>query len=464
MPSFLDSIIKILPEVKGPQQKKLPFKEKLKWTFIILLAFYILSAIPLYGLGENALIRFQQLSTILGASFGSIMSLGIGPIVTASIVLQLLVGSGILKYDMASHEGKAKFQGLQNLLSIVFVLFEATIYVIMGGLSPQEGLSPLILIFQLILGGLLVIYMDGVINKWGFGSGISLFIVAGVASQLMIRIFSPLSQSGVWAFGSGQPPVGALLVMVTSLINQDPRGALLAFAGIAATVIIFIFAVYSQAMKVEIPLSFGGIRSIRGHGIRWPLKFIYTSNIPVILIAALLANIQLWARLLENAGKPLLGTFSGNTPSTGIIAWLFPPDLVGSFIRGSFVSIDLAHAFVYSLFLIAGSVVFSIFWVNTAGMDAKSQAKQMMASGLQIPGFRRDERVLERLLNRYIKPLTIMGAIAIGFLAATADVIGALTNGTSILLSVMIIYRLYEDIAQQHMVDMHPALRKMMGE
>ena len=57
-----------------------------------------------------------------------------------------------------------------------------------------------------------------------------------------------------------------------------------------------------------------------------------------------------------------------------------------------------------------------------------------------------------------------MGAIAVGFLAASADLMGALTNGTGILLTVMIIYRLYEDIAKQHMMDMHPALRKMMGE
>src|SRR3989344_190235 len=441
MPSILQTISDILPEVKKPLEKKLSFKEKLKWTLIILIAFFILSAIPLFGLGDNALSQFQQLSVILGASFGSILSLGIGPIVTASIVLQLLVGSGILKFDLTTHEGKAKFQGLQKIMSIFFVIFEATIYVVMGGLAPKVGISPIILIFQLFLGGLMVIYMDEVINKWGFGSGISLFIVAGVASQIIIRVFSPLSLSGVWAFGSGQPPVGALLVLITSLINQDPRGALLAFAAIAATVIIFIVAVYAQAMKVEIPLSFGGIRSIRGHGIRWPLRFIYTSNIPVILIAALLANVQLWARLLEKSGHPLLGTFSGNTPSTGVVAWLFPPDLVGGLIRGSFMPIDLAHALVYSLFLILGSVVFSIFWVQTSGMDAKSQARQMMASGLQIPGFRRDERVLERLLNRYIKPLTVMGAIAIGFLAASADLIGALTNGTSILLSVMIIYR-----------------------
>ena len=112
--------------------------------------------------------------------------------------------------------------------------------------------------------------------------------------------------------------------------------------------------------------------------------------------------------------------------------------------------------------MMAGSVIFSIFWVQTAGMDARSQAKQIMNSGLQIPGFRRDERVLESILKRYIFPLTIMGGLTVGFLAASADVVGALTSGTGILLTVMIIYRLYEEIAQQHMMDMYPALRKMM--
>ena len=78
-------------------------------------------------------------------------------------------------------------------------------------------------------------------------------------------------------------------------------------------------------------------------------------------------------------------------------------------------------------------------------------------------GFRRDERILEHILSRYIFPLTIMGAALVGFLASTADLMGALSRGTGILLAVMIVYRLYEDIAKQHMMDMHPALRKMMG-
>jgi preprotein translocase subunit SecY len=112
--------------------------------------------------------------------------------------------------------------------------------------------------------------------------------------------------------------------------------------------------------------------------------------------------------------------------------------------------------------MIVGAVIFSVFWVQTAGMDAKSQAKQMLSSGLQIPGFRKDQRVLERLLNRYIWPLTIMGAITVGFLAAFADLTGALSRGTGILLTVMIIYRLYEEIAKQHMMDMNPMFRRFI--
>ena len=115
-------------------------------------------------------------------------------------------------------------------------------------------------------------------------------------------------------------------------------------------------------------------------------------------------------------------------------------------------------------FMIIGSIIFSFFWVQTSGMDARSQAKQIMSSGLQIPGFRRDERILQHVLKRYITPLTIMGGSTVGLLAASADLLGALSRGTGILLAVMIIYKLYEAIAKEHMMDMHPSLRKMMGK
>ena len=140
--SILDNLTKKLPEVKGPEEKYLSFNTKLKWTLIILSAFYILSVVPLYGLGQNALSQFESLSILLGASFGSILSLGIGPIVTASIVLQLLVGSEILKFDTTTKEGRAKFQGVQKIAAIFFIIFEAVIYVILGGFEVTKQVNP----------------------------------------------------------------------------------------------------------------------------------------------------------------------------------------------------------------------------------------------------------------------------------------------------------------------------------
>lgn len=472
--SLWQTIISNLPEVEGPTQKTLSFREKLKWTAIVLVIFFILGLMPLFGLGLNALQRFETLSIILGAEFGSLISLGIGPIVTASIVLQLLNGSGIWKFDLTKPEGKKSFQGTQKFLSIFFIIFESSIYVFMGGLSPEgfAGITrgnplylslQLILIFQLFLGGILIMFLDEVVSKWGFGSGISLFIAAGVSKSLFVQAFNwlpgPSGLAGV-TYSSGAIPA-----FFQSLVNGDVTTALIMFSAVISTILIFVIAVYAQAMKVEIPLSFG---IVRGHGIRWPLSFIYTSNIPVILVAALIANMQLWGRLLQNAGFPLLGSFSASTgqPVSGFVYWLQGPSIIQSIIQQHTLLIGLApylQALVYILFFVIGSVVFSIFWVQTAGMDAKTQAQQMISSGLQIPGFRKDERVLERLLNRYIWPLTVMGGITVGILAALADLTGSLSSGTGLLLTVMIVYRLYEDIAKQHMMDMNPMMRKFMG-
>jgi preprotein translocase subunit SecY len=459
---FFDNILTNLPEVIRPTEKRLSFSEKLKWTGIVLAIFFTLGVIPLYGLGSNSLAQFEYMSVILGAEFGSLISLGIGPIVTASILLQLMQGAGILKFDMTSREGKIRFQGTQKLMSFAFIAIEAFIYVFMGGLAPAVPgfMSSFILFFQLCVGGVLILFMDEVVSKWGFGSGISLFIAAGVSKGLVVRLLSPVSASGSFFWISQEAPVGALLSIFHFLPLGDLKEVAVALFAIIATVTVFVVAVYAQSMKVEIPLSFG---RVRGHGIRWPLAFIYTSNIPVILTAALLANIQLWARLLQNHGIPFLGTFSsGGAAESGFIAWVSSPNIVANAIRGSLQLIDVAHALTFTIFMIAGSIIFSIFWVKTANMDAQSQAKNMMASGLQIPGFRRDERVLETLLNRYIPALTVMGAISVGVLAALADISGALTSGTGLLLTVMIIYRLYEEIAQQHMMDMNPMLRRFM--
>ena len=458
-----DTILKNLPEVKGPVEKKLSFNVKLKWTLIVLVSFFVLANIPLFGLAKNALERFQYLAIILGTDFGSIISLGIGPIVMASIILQLLVGSGILDINLQTEEGKKYFQSLQKLTVFFFIIFEALVYVLMRGLEAMPGFTGLV-ILQLCLGGLAIFFMDELVQKWGFGSGVSMFIAAGVGWRLFTGLFQFISPEGgnCLVDFAGTPCAGKVLIMIQAIINQVPTEAFKALAVLAVTALIFLIVVWAQSLKVEVPLSFN---RLRGYGIRWPLSFFYASVIPVILTAALAANIQLFASLVEGwLGHPtFLGTFSQGQAVSGLAFWLSPVDILESVITKSFRTVFIFKAITHILFYMTFSTIFAVFWVKTSGMDASSQARNILGSGLQIPGFRKDERVLEVILGRYIMPLTIMGGAAIGLLAASANLLGALTSGTAILLAVMIMYQFYQNIAQQHAVDMHPALKKMMG-
>jgi preprotein translocase subunit SecY len=478
----LRNIFSFIPEVKKPEEKKLSFNVKLKWTLIILAAFFILANIPLFGLSNNALERFQYLAIIMGTDFGSIISLGIGPIVMASIVLQLLSGSGIIPIDTTTAEGKKFFQGIQKIMVFFFILFEALVYVLMKGLEALPGMSGL-LIFQLILGGLAIFYMDDLCQKWGFGSGVSLFIGAGVSWRLITSAFQFINQQGkncLLDFGNTACP-GKVFVLIQAILNKYPIEFVSALAAILITGIIFLVVVWAQSLKVEIPLSFG---KLRGYSIKWPLSFFYASVIPVILTAALIANIQLFGGIIENAATPclttetiaqcggmakfasyftFLGHFVEGQAVSGIAFWMGSTNILELFIRGGFLWRYLIQAVTHTLFFIFFSTIFALFWVKTSGMDSKSQAHNIMSSGLQVSGFRQDERVLESILDRYIIPLTIMGGAAIGLLASVTDLLGALVSGTAILLVIMIMFQFYQNIANQHSVDMHPAMRKFVG-
>jgi preprotein translocase subunit SecY len=463
----LRSLLYNLPEVRRPDEKKLGFNVKLKWTLMVLASFFILANIPVFGLSANSLSRFEYLAIILGTEFGSVISLGIGPIVMSSIILQLLVGSGILKIDTKSPEGKKYFQGLQKLGVLFFILFESMVYVLMGGLQAMPGFTGLV-IFQLVLGGLAIMFMDEVSQKWGFGSGVSLFILAGVAWRLftgLLQFIGPAGENCLMDF-SGTQCAGKILIIIQSVVNPAPKELMSAVAAIIVTAIIFLVAVWGQSLKVEIPLSY---ERLRGMSMKWPLAFFYASNIPVILAAALEANLQLFGGILENwIGHPtILGHFVNGRAESGLAFWFGSSNIVETIIRSNGLSTVpptiFLQAITHILFYMALSAVFAVFWVKTAGMDESSQAKNILSSGLQIPGFRKDPRVLETILKRYIMPLTIMGGLAIGALAGFADSLGALTSGTAILLAVMIAYQFYQSIAQQHAVDMHPALRKVMG-
>lgn len=452
------SLLSNLPEIRQPG-KKLNLNNKLVWTGLALIIYLILGSIPLYGLSPAYKSRFETLAILLAANFGSLLSLGIGPIVTASIILQLLQGAGVFKIDITTPEGKVKFQGLQKIFALVFIVFENSLYVISGALPTATGtpFNMLILIIQLVGAGILVMFLDELISKYGIGSGISLFIATGVSAQIFANGLSPIPDPT-----NPSMPTGQVWKILAFLLQGQFDAMIWPLVEILATVVVFGLSVYLQAVKVEIPLSFG---RVRGHSIKWPLKFIYTSNIPVILVAALIASMQFWALMMFNMGFPLLGTFEPSSDgqmvaASGIIKYMEAPTLRKLILAPEIG--DVISFFVYMFMMSFGAMLFSVLWVMVGNQDPETVADQILSSNLQIPGFRRDKRIITRMLSRYITPLTILGGLSVGVLAAVADIMGALSRGTGILLSVMIIYGMYEQIARENLEDSHPLIKKFM--
>lgn len=503
---FYVRVASMLPSIEKPE-KRLTLKEKLKWTALVLILFFAMGSVIIYGVNPETVATLEFYEIIFGSKMGSIITLGIGPIVMASIILQMLVGSKIIPWDLRREEDKIKYSAAQKLLTIFFCFFEAIAYVLSGAVPPVSAELTAIVILQIAFGGIIIMYLDELTTKWGIGSGVSLFIAAGVSKTIIQGIFLPPIE-----LASG-PVSGVLFSFITNFFAGETVGALFALLPLISTIIVFIIVVFSQGIRVEIPIAFSFAFG-RLPARKWPLRFFYTSNIPVILTAALLANIKIFAQMLYQKGITILGTFENGQVTGGLAYFLTPPHnptlslcvifafifalVVGLFVAsrykryifrsviasgiigfvlsyliismfekaiptGMFTQTDILRSVTYLLAMITGSTIFSIFWMNTAGMDPKSVAEQFKASYLSIPGFRRDPRIIERLLEKYIPSLAVLGGAFVGFLAGFADLTGALGSGTGILLTAMIIMQFYETIATQHLEDMHPALRKFMG-
>ncbi|MBN2066112.1 MAG: preprotein translocase subunit SecY [Candidatus Thermoplasmatota archaeon] len=500
----LKPIIERWPAIAKPEGH-VNFRTKIIWTILCLIIYYILTNVMIFGLKGDVIDLFSQYRFIMAGASGSIMHLGIGPIVTASIILQLFVGAKIINLDLTKKEDKAIYQGTQKILVIVMIFVEA-IPQIFGYLQPNEGLVGLIggdmasvvIIIQLVIGALLVFFMDELISKWGIGSGISLFIAAGVSQSIFTGLFNWLPVQAA-EISLTNPPAGvipgtyyyathlSLGDMVnwgyqTMFMGSPQIGYQNAIVPLLGTILIFFIVVYAESSRIELPLAHGRVRGARG---RYPIRLIYASVIPVILVAALLANINMFAMLLyNNPGVPLLGgqAWIGNydlTVSTqplsggawylsspgGLNSWLMP--ILGG---GGGIVYHAPWQFalkviIYLSVMIFGSILFAKFWIETTNMGAHDVAKQIQSSGMQIPGFRRDPRVLRKVLERYIPVITVIGGAAIGALAGFADMIGTIgsVSGTGVLLAVSIIIQLYEQIGKEQAMEMHPVLRGFFG-
>jgi preprotein translocase subunit SecY len=329
---------------------------------------------------------------------------------------------------------------------------------------------------QIAVGGILILFMDEIVSKWGVGSGIGLFIIAGVSQKLI---------GGLFAWPSLDGPTGLIptwIALLTGSAENAPslltgngiqylilgQGDILA---LITTVLIFVVVVYAESVRVEIPLSHARVKGARG---RFPVKLIYASVLPMILVRALQANIQFLGQILySQLGTDMpawLGSYDSGQVAGGLFYYMAPIQSPEQWMwwlgtTGQEPWQILIRVAVDLTFMVIGGAIFAIFWVETTDMGPEATAKQIQNSGMQIPGFRQNTGVIEKVMERYIPQVTVIGGALVGLLAVMANMLGTIGNvtGTGLLLTVSITYKIYEEIAEEQLMEMHPMMRDMFG-
>ena len=454
-----------IPQIPKPK-KKLSLQTRLQWSGVILLIYMVMGQTPLFGATTPEFDFLAFARVIFASQQGTLVELGIGPIVTAGLLMQLLKGSEILKFDFKKPEERGIFQTATKMVTYVVIVAESAVYgfaVYGPGITEPSVLY--ILIGQLMGASVIIMLLDETIQKgWGLGSGISLFIMAGVAQQILWSLFSPLPAGDGGTIGIipyiGQSILEGDLGNVFFRSNQLPS-----IFGLLLTAGVMLILVYTQGMKIEIPIV---STKYRGFSAVYPIKLMYVSNIPVILASALTANAvfmgqMLWANINpqnNNTIFNILAQFDPTSPSTpigGLIYYITPP-------RGLDVAVlDPMRAVGYVLFMIAIVVVFGKLWVELGGLSPKSAAKNLLDADVQIPGFRRSNQPIEVLLNKYIPSVTLIGSMILGALAGISDVLGVFGSGIGILLMVDILINYYNQLVREQVEIVMPRLGALLG-
>lgn len=445
--SVIEKAASFVPRVQKPI-RKVGFGERIVWTAVVLTIFLVMGQVPLYGISRESQ-SFQQLTIyniVFAARKGTLLELGIGPIVTAGLIMQILVGTRIVRLDLTNPSDRALFTSSQKILTVIVTAVEAIAaalaYRLMG-----TTLTVLLIFIQLFITTMILMLLDELIDKgWGIGSGISLFIAAGVAQHIFWFCFSPVP-----ARGDGGP-LGVFLALISnamggkdlwSIVVGSPEAPQMpTLIGFITMVVMLITIIYLESMRVEVPITYskyGGLKA------KIPLKLLYVSNIPVIFFGVVGANFHLLANLTHNPF--LIGMSHAFSAPLGFIDTIQRP----------------LHALAYTLLICSMSGLLALAWVEAAGMSARTQAENIVKSGLQIPGFRSAPSVIERYLARYIQTLTWVSGVIVGMIAALGDVFGALGGGIGILLLVGILYQYYQLLARERALEMYPALKQFLG-
>jgi preprotein translocase subunit SecY len=457
---------KYLPVIPSPKYT-LDINQKVYWTILVLVIYFLMYHTSLIGL-KTLSSTIDLISIITASKIGTLVTLGITPLIFASLILQFLVRGGVIKYNLDNQENLKRFQEAQVIFAIIIAVIQGLIvtFSLTGPNSisnnvaePFRGnpLTFFLILIQIILGVIIIIYLDQISTKYGLLSGISLFIAAGVGYSVLSLFFYLLLNSSN----------GILILFLNSSGLETFQIALLQTIPIITTIAAFYIALYLNSFKLPLSLS------VMGQSRKIEIPFFYLSTIPIIF-----SNSVLY--LMSNLGIILMSTPGEGILESilryfGVIFYLIGPIPIDynvysylSFVFGSSVPIigipQFFHIFTYIISMSILSTIFGILWAEAIGQNGAALAKAISSNPqISLEGYRRDPRILEKKIQESIDGLIILGSFVIGFVAALGDVFLVLGGSVGLLLFVSIVEKVLPSI-KEYLILNFPFFKKFLGE
>ena len=408
---------------------KLIFKDKslskkIFFVFGALLVFRLLAAIPIPGINHSALNQFFNDNQILGLinistggglSNFSIVMLGVGPFITASIIMQVMtLLSPKLKsmYHEEGQIGRKKFINISRILTIPLAVIQGFSFLVLlqqSGVIPQMPIALMISnILIITAGSILLMWIGELITEFGIGNGVSLIIFAGIVAGLPGAI-----QNLIFSYDPSQLP------------------GLIAF--LLVGIVIISSVVFVTEAERPIPITYS--RQARGGSSKsvstyLPLRLNQAGVIPIIFAISILLIPNIITGLLSNVNNLTVQNIAGNI--------------------NAFISNQFNYGVIYFIL-----VFLLTFFYTAVTFDPDNTAKNLQKTGAFIPGVRPGEQTA-KYVGDVLTRITLVGASFLGFVAVLPIIVQSLTNvqsltvgGTALLIAVSVAIDLVKKIDSQ---------------
>lgn len=382
-------------------------RNKILFTLFILVIYRLAAHIPIPGVdpenlrqlfGRNQLLGFLDLFSGGALSNFSVVAMGVYPYITASIIMQLMVGIVPALEKLAKEggdAGRARINQYTHLLTVplaalqgfaqAVVLTTTNPPVLTNFGFPNYPLETVAVITTLTTGTIFAMWLGELISEQGIGSGISIIIFGGIVAAVPQRI--------------GQ------------MVQSGQTGALFFF--VLITVVTIVGIVYIQEGHRRVPVQYGkrvrGTKLYGGQSTHIPLRVNSAGMIPLIFAISILI---------------FPGVIAGYFASPDITHRNFANDIVDAFNQNS-----LVYWVVYFIMVIA----FTYFYTDVI-FRQQNLPEVLQQQGGFIPGIRPGKRT-EEYLNGVLQRITLVGALFLGFVAILPFIVRDVTETTTLIIT-----------------------------